>query len=178
VLRRSGPLLLLATIASATVLVRMDVAALTRASTRVVRARVEALETRWAEPGRIVTVVQLSRLETWSGPDIPALRVLLPGGEVDGLAQHLEGVPALLPGEELVLFLRARSSAPGATHDLVGLAEGLWRVERTGSGEPIVRPEPLDGVQLVNPPGTRSGEARLPLSLATLRARVEAARSR
>jgi hypothetical protein len=179
VLRRAGPLLLLASIASATTLVHLDVTALTRASTRVARARVEAVSSRWAEPGRIVTEVQLTRLETWSGPDLPSLRVLLPGGTVDGIAQRIEGVPAFRPGEELVLFLAARGSArAGQAHGLVGLAEGVWRVERPEGSEPLARPEPLDGIRLVEPPGRHSTEARVPLSLGALRARVEAARAR
>jgi hypothetical protein len=180
VLRRAGPLLLLTTLASATTLVRLDVGALTRASTRVARVHVDAVGSRWAEPGRIVTEVRLTRLETWSGADLQTLRVLLPGGEIDGIAQHVEGVPAFRPGEELVLFLAARGSAgagPGAAHDLVGLSEGVWRVQRTESGEVLARPEPLDGIRLVEAPGTRSSEARVPLSLAALRARVEAARA-
>ena len=178
-LRYAGPLLLLTTLASATTLVRLDVGALTRASTRVARVHVDAAGSRWAEPGRIVTEVRLTRLETWSGTDLPNLRVLLPGGAVDGIAQRVEGVPAFRPGEELVLFLAARGPAragPGAAHDLVGLSEGVWRVQRQ-SGAVLARPEPLDGIRLVEAPGTRSSEARVPLSLAALRARVEAARA-
>jgi hypothetical protein len=179
VLRRAGPLLLFASLASATTLVHLDVGALTRASTRVARARVDAISSRWAEPGRIVTEVQLTRLETWSGSDLPSLRVLLPGGEVDGIAQRLEGVPTFRPGEDLVLFLAARGPAQTSqAHQLVGLSEGVWRVERTEAGELLARPEPLDGIRLVEPRGSRSTEARVPLSLAALRSRVQAARAR
>jgi len=177
-LRRASPFFLFATLASATTLVHLDVGALTRASIRVARARVDAVSSRWAEPGRIVTEVQLTRLETWAGPDLPSFRVLLPGGEVHGIAQRIEGVPAFRPGEELVLFLVSRGSAQtGQAHHLVGLSEGVWRVERTPAGELVARPDPLDGIRLVEPQGKRSPEARVPLSLAALRARVEAALS-
>src|SRR6516164_1438367 len=106
--RRLAPfLLLLALPALATTLVAMDVGALARASRCVVRVRVGSVSALRSEAGRITTVVELERLETWSGPDLPALRMLIPGGVVGDLGQRVEGAPAFVPGEEVVLFLAA-----------------------------------------------------------------------
>lgn len=169
--RLASFLLLLALPALATTLVAMDVAALTRASRSVVRARVASVSSQRSTAGRITTAVELVRLDTWAGPDLPTLRMLIPGGVADGIGQHVDGAPSFVADEEVVLFLEAH----GPAFQPVGLGQGVWRVDRSSGSAPLVRPEPLDGVLLVNPSGTRAGGLRTPLTLDTLRTQVRAA---
>jgi len=149
----------------------MDVGALTRSSRCVVQARVGSVSSLRSEAGRITTVVELVRLDTWAGPDAETLRMLVPGGVVDGLGQHVEGAPHFAPGEEVVLFLAAH----GPAFQPVGLGQGVWRVDRSSPGAPLVRPEPLEGVLLLTPSGTRAAALRTPMALEALRAQVRAA---
>src|SRR5262249_30612122 len=164
-------LLLLALPALATTLLAMDVGALARASRCVVRARVGSVSALRSDAGRITTVVELERLETWVGPDAPALRMLVPGGVVGGIGQRVEGAPAFVPGQEVVLFLAAH----GAAYQPVGLGQGVWRVDRSSGPVALVRPEPLEGVLLVGPDASRSATLRAPMALDALRAQVRAA---
>jgi hypothetical protein len=164
--------LLLALPALATTLVAMDVAALTRASRCVVRARVASVSALRSDAGRITTAVEVERLETWAGPDLEVLRVLVPGGVVGNVGQRVEGAPRFVQGEEVVLFLAAH----GPAFQPVGLAEGVWRVDRSSGSVPIVRPEPLEGgVLLVGPDASRAASLQTPMPLDALRAQVRAA---
>jgi len=170
--RRLAPfLLLLALPALATTLVAMDVGALARASRCVVRVRVGSVSALRSEAGRITTVVELERLETWSGPDLPALRMLIPGGVVGDLGQRVEGAPAFVPGEEVVLFLAAH----GPAFQPVGLGQGVWRVDRSSGPVALARPEPLEGALLVGPDASRVAALRTPMALDALQAQVRAA---
>ena len=172
--RRLAPLLLLLALpALATTLVAMDVPALTRASRSVVQARVTSVSSQRAPSGRITTVVALQRLETWAGPDASTLQIRVPGGEFEGTGQRVEGAPSFVPGEEVVLFLAAR----GPELQPVGLAQGVWRVDRSGGAAALVRPEPLDGVLLVGPDAVGTAALRIPMTLDQLRAQVRAART-
>ena len=171
--RLASFLLLLALPALATTLVAMDVATLARASRCVVQARVASVSSQRSAMGRITTTVELVRLDTWAGPDSPSLRMLIPGGVVNGLGQHVEGAPSFAADEEVVLFLEAH----GPAFQPVGLGQGVWRVDRSSGPAPLVWPEPLDGVLLVTPSGTRASALRTPLTLDALRAQVRAART-
>jgi len=154
----------------ATTLVAMDVAALTRASQCVVRARVSSVSSQRSPSGRITTSVELERLETWAGLDLPTLRMSVPGGVVGEIGQRVEGAPSFVAGEEVVLFLAAR----GTVFQPVGLGQGVWRVDRV-TGTPLVRPEPLDGVLLVGPAAPDVSALRTPMTLEQLRSQVRAA---
>src|SRR5262249_34897140 len=126
----------------------MDVAALTRASQCVVRAPVSSVSSQRSRSGRITTSVELERLETWAGLDLPTLRMSVPGGVVGEIGQRVEGAPSFVAGEEVVLFLAAR----GTVFQPVGLGQGVWRVGR-GTRAPPGRAEPPDRGLLVRPAG-------------------------
>ena len=169
--RRLVLLLLLALPALATTLVAMDVPALARASRCVVRARVVSVSALRSDAGRITTAVEVERLETWAGPDLAVLRILVPGGVVGAVGQRVEGAPRFVQGEEVVLFLAAH----GPAFQPVGLGQGVWRVDRSSGPVPLVRPEPLEGMLLVGPDTARAASLRTPMDLDALRAQVRAA---
>jgi len=170
VLRRSALLvLLLGSIATASTAVQMDVPALTRAATDVVRVRVGSSRVAWTDDHRrLVTFVEVSVLETWKGAAADRLTLAQPGGERDGIGQHVSGVAPLTPGEEVVLFLEAQ----GPLHRVVGLAQGVYRVER---GDPASAaravPAGLEGLELVPPKGAVPAP-RQPVDLEVLRDEV------
>jgi hypothetical protein len=166
---RSAPLALLlaAAPAAAAVMRPVSVEELARASEAVVRARVEDVAVRWSSDGRrILTEVELSVSGVWRGAAPRRVRVTVPGGARDGVAQTLDGAPAFAPGEEVVAFLGRR----GAGWRVNGLALGKYRIER-GAARPDLR-----GVQLV-PGAVAPGErAAGEMPVEELERRVRAAR--
>jgi hypothetical protein len=150
-LHRSLLALLLAGPALASTAIQMDLPALTRAASDVVRARVTGTRSAWTEDHRrIVTLVEMDVLETWKGAPKTRLTVLQLGGEIDGIGQAVSGVASLEPGQEVVVFIERQ----GPVHRVVGLAQGVYRVERQTAAEGArAVPAALDGLELVTPPG-------------------------
>jgi hypothetical protein len=158
---------LLAGGAQASSAMQMDVTALTRAASDVVRVRVSSTRCAWMdEHRRLVTFVEVEVLERWKGSAQGALRVVQPGGELDGIGQRVPGVAPLAVGEEVVLFLERR----GPWHSAVGLAQGVYRVEHVPGAARAV-PADVNGLALVAPQG-RAAEPRRPVSLSALKDEV------
>ena len=150
--------------------IAMDVPAMTAASSEVVRARVTSTRADWTgDHRRIVTHVVVEILETWKGRAPGQITVLHPGGERDGLAQHVPGVATLAPGEEVVLFL----ARMGPYHRVIGLSQGVYRV--SSERLPRALPASVQDLELVAPAGRTPGP-REPVALDRLRAQVQEAR--
>ncbi len=97
-------------------------------ATDVVRARVSSCSPEMR--GRLIfTTCRLEIVERWKGST--TTRVSLPGGALGGLRQFFAGVPVLTPGEERILFLW---TGPSGTTQLVGLGQGVLRLERASDG--------------------------------------------
>jgi hypothetical protein len=163
------PLLVLAAPVLASSAVLMDVPALTRAASDVVRARALSTRCAWTEDHRrLVTFVEVEVLEAWKGRAPARLTVLQPGGEREGIGQRVAGVAPLEVGEEVVLFLERQ----GPLHRVVGLSQGVYRVVRGAEGQ-AARAVPADvrGLALVSAPG-RAVEPRAPVLLEGLRQSV------
>jgi hypothetical protein len=150
----------------------MDVAVLTQNASDVVRARVTSTRPAWTEDGRrLMTVVEVGVLESYKGAARGRLTILQPGGELDGVGQRVSGVARLDVGEEVVLFLERQ----GPVHRVVGLAQGVYRVNREGAPEAArALPATLEGLDLVAPGGQRLRQ-RAPMPLDALSAAVRAA---
>jgi hypothetical protein len=158
---------LLASVAQASSAVQLDVHALARAASQVVRARVVSRRCAWADGHRrLVTFLDLELLDSWKGSARGPLTVVQPGGELDGVGQRVAGVAELAPGEEVVLFLERQ----GQFHRTVGLGQGVYRVER-GGGAAQAMPAATPGLSLVAPNGS-SLQPRQPMSLETLEGEV------
>jgi hypothetical protein len=148
----------------------MGVPALTRAASEVVRVRVASSRCAWTEDHRrLVTLVEMDVLERWKGETGKRLTVLQLGGEKDGIGQRVEGVLSLATGEELVLFLERQ----GGLYRVVGLSEGIYRVERpSGAGLPRAVPASVPGLVLLSAAPEVAAQQRVALPLETLRRAV------
>jgi hypothetical protein len=172
-LRLSLPvvLLLLAASAGATMAVRLELPALTQHSSSVVIARVQAAHARWDEQrAGIWTHYTLSVRETLKGAHRAAREVVIRGGVVGDIGQHVAGAGGLEVGQEYVLFTWRDSAG---RERLTGMVQGALRVENgrarnSFAGLTLVDPVTLQPVAL---------ERRMPLDLTLdeLRAGVRAA---
>lgn len=177
---RSGPPsfvallgLAVASVAQATTMLEQDVAALTRSSTVVVRARVLTSKARWtSDHARIVTDTELEVLETWKGAPAARVVVMQPGGIVGELGQKVHGAARFTPGEEVVVFLEPR----GDRFTVAGMSQGAFHVERSSDGKTAFARQLLDEALLLDPV-TRQPIAgpREILTVEALKARVLAA---
>jgi hypothetical protein len=123
----------LALVLAATVRGPADVEALTASADSVVHGRVLAKEGRFGKGGGLIfTHATVQPLEWWKGAASPdPIVVRSDGGEVGDLAQTVDGVATLEPGEEVVLFLR---HIAGRTYDVERLALGKFAVGAVASG--------------------------------------------
>jgi hypothetical protein len=157
--------------AGATTLLRWDTLELARRSQMVVQGRVLHIKSRWSSDGmRILTDVDIQVDSVWKGTAGSRVRVVQPGGVIEGLAQRVDGVAAFAPDEEVVVFLEPHSKD---LYGLTGMALGKYRVDRTRGVRAI--PEALQNVELVDPKThQKMSVANGPLPLDQLRAQVEA----
>ena len=123
--------------AAATVVPTFSLASLTHEADSIVRGVVVDEEVLYDPRFRRVythSVVQV--LERLSGEahvgDLVVVRQI--GGVLDGIETRVVGTAALLPGDEVLLFART----DGAFHYVVGLAQGLFHVERPPDRAPVV----------------------------------------
>ncbi len=118
--------LLVASVAQATTLLRLDLPALTRTSATVVRGTVKSSQARWTrDRSRIVTETIVTVRDTWKGERLAEVSVLQQGGVVGEVGQLVHGTVTFKPGEEVALFLEARG--PGFL--ITGMMQGVFRIE-------------------------------------------------
>ena len=146
--------------ASATTMLALDVAGLSRTSDSVVIGTVSRVSSRWTgDHARIVTEVELTVVEAWKGQAPQTLVFSQPGGEVGDIGQRVDGAASFVVGEEVVLFLEAR----GGEFTVTGLAQGRFKVERSKDGKSAsVRQDQCAGLFLLDAatrqPVSRSGQ--------------------
>jgi hypothetical protein len=130
--------------------------------------------------GRLVTVYRLHVEAVHKGAPVLArsglVSVVLPGG-VDLDAPHpvsevWPGVPTVLPGESLLLFLHAYTPLSG-TWTPVGLSQGVYTLT-TGAGGGRLASRDLTGASLVDGSGAAHPGASHGEPLARLVERIEA----
>lgn len=166
--------LLFVGVAQATTLLALDVAALTKGSSLVVRAKVKSVASRWTKDGgRIMTDAVLEVSETWKGTPTTQVTVMQPGGVVGDVGQLVHGTVTFTAGEEVVVFLEPR----GERYLLTGMMQGRFKVETSSDGKWTSARQEFDGQALFLDPVTRQpvslGVVALPID--TLRAQVLAA---
>lgn len=155
----AAPLVLTASPARATTVLKVDVATMVRLSDWVVRARVLAVspvdlrDAKQRGADRLFTDVQLEVLEAYHGEEVPTRYTmrLMGGVGKDGLAMTIPGMPTFAPGEEVVLFLEPSRDG----HLPAGLMQGVWRVIRSPIGPPVV--QQFTGGMLMMQPGPSGG---------------------
>jgi hypothetical protein len=111
----------------------------------VVRGVVVATTSRLTQGGRrIVTDVDIAVTDVWKGAPDRTVRVVVPGGRVNGLALWVDTAPSFSPGEEVVVFLDRKGDAWGMS----GAALGKYSVgggqvhPGVGAADLVSRPLP------------------------------------
>ncbi len=159
--------------ASATTLLRTDVAELSFASDAVVHGTVRRVESRWSgDRRRIVTDVEIEVSEALKGQPGSRVVVTQPGGRVGDIGQTVHGLASFTPGEEVVVFLEQRGKD---AFRVASMAQGKFQVKREGKTVLAV-PEPT-GDSLLLDPATRqpTTSAMKTLPLSELKANVRTA---
>ncbi|MGM0574774.1 MAG: hypothetical protein ACQEXJ_03465 [Myxococcota bacterium] len=156
----------------ATIVRGFSLEAMTLESHAVVRGEVIDEEVVYdADRGRVYTHSFVRIRQAWSGHDRPGdvIAVRQIGGLLDGVESHVVGTVDLHVGDDVVLFART----DGAFHYLVGMSQGLWQIDHSPAGAPVVA-RGVDSLRLARPAGPTHGAAPDRTTLAELRARVEA----
>jgi hypothetical protein len=149
---------------SATVLLPGDLGEIARAASAIVRGTVVDVRCDWADDRRRVeTIVTLRVSESLKGDMRGLVSVKVPGGVLGRYRSITIGAPSFRPGEEVVLFLGA---APPALPYVIGLGQGVFRVERDGrTGATAVTPPALLANPTRNVRVTRGDPARGAMSV-------------
>jgi hypothetical protein len=119
-------LALLAIVANATTLARMQFEELARQATAVARVRCLATTSFW-ENSEIWTDTHFEVVEQMKGLLPGVIRIRTLGGSVGNLHSRIEDVPVFHPGEEAYLFLWGREGEPLR---VLGWSQGTFRIGR------------------------------------------------
>lgn len=169
--------------ARATLVQRMEVEDLARASDLVAVARVEAVTSGWDGRGsiRTRTRMRVERVLGGAGETLAGsvVDVTSFGGEVDGIAADFPGNPRFREGERVVVFLAPWERRPGE-RQVVGAFQGAFRLGlEPVTAMPIAVRRAAPGAALVGGDsvmgdGEGEGGGDLVLYLDELEARVRA----
>ena len=137
-------------------------------STVIVRGKTQL--TYAAFEGRVIFThytVQVS--ETLKGTPAQQLDIVVPGGVSSGLRQRFAGAPALVNGQDYVLFLW--TSKTGLTQ-IIGLSQGLFSVVPNSSGQlMVVRAASTE--RMLNATGQQISDSDIQMPLSNLRSQIQ-----
>jgi hypothetical protein len=108
----------------ASMVLAMDLGALTQNAERIVVGEVMSVRSAWdAKHERILSTIEVRVAELWKGqmPSSGRVTIVQPGGVADGIEMKVHGMPSFLPGERAVLFLRGGAAQPLS---IVGMGQG------------------------------------------------------
>ncbi|MGH9682352.1 MAG: hypothetical protein ACRD4S_01910 [Candidatus Acidiferrales bacterium] len=111
---------------SATSLMQLSIAEMTKASPVIVRAKCIANATAW-DGGEIWTFTSFAVEEAWKGSPPEQISVRLLGGRIGELTSTVSEVPRFRAGEDVVLFLEPAS---GGDYSVVSWMQGTFRIRR------------------------------------------------
>ncbi|MFI5289668.1 MAG: hypothetical protein ACHQ17_08455 [Polyangia bacterium] len=141
-------LCLVSGVASATTMIPLDLQALTRRADRVVLGTVMSSQASWTrDHDAIYTDVTVRIERAYKGAAEPGQTITIrrEGGIVDGIEMRVFGAAILRVGEEAVLFVERR----GVASYVVGMSQGMLRVETLADGSKQVRAPDLSGIALM-----------------------------
>jgi len=116
-------------------MVKLEIADLVGQAEAVVVGTVTSTAAQWNEgKTKIVTLTTVKIGETVKGELKGEVQVRTFGGEVDGLAQAVPGMPRFAKDQEVVLFLKSEDKA----WHVVGLGQGKYDVIREKDKDPLV----------------------------------------
>lgn len=125
-----GIALLVAIAATGTTLAPMRFEELAQRATAVARLRCMDVHS-VVEGGEIWTETRFETLTTEKGALAGLVILRMPGGRVDGLRSHVDGVPEFAAGEEVYLFLWRGGDS---WLRVLGWGQGTFRIRRDASG--------------------------------------------
>jgi len=133
--------------ASATVVLAVDFDEMAAQADRVVVGKVTSVVARWsADQSIIETAIDVAVETDLSGASAtPALRIVQPGGEIDGRGYFVTGFPTFRKGERVLLFLRAGGldGFGEPYHRVFGMAQGKFVIfPRVGGGYDAIQQFP------------------------------------
>jgi hypothetical protein len=133
---------LVTSIAGATVLVPAEFNEIVGGSEIIAYARIVDVRPEWADGRRwIDSVVTAEVVSYLKGGPHETLTFKVPGGRLGRYRSVVVGAPVFAPGDEAVLFLRARGEA---LPDIFGLNQGVFRVRvDSRTGQRMVVPPPV-----------------------------------
>ena len=119
-------LALIAIMANATTLARLQFYQLVQHSSAIARVRCVRVDTRM-ENGEIWTDTVFDVVQHDKGFLPSPFVVRMPGGKFQHLNSHVDGVPEFSPGEEVYIFLTGQ---PGRQFHIVGWSQGTFRIRK------------------------------------------------
>jgi hypothetical protein len=122
---------MIAVVAEATTLSRLTFGQLVEHSTSIARVRCLRTDVR-QENGEIWTDTTFQVVRQYKGFLPSPIVVRMPGGKLQHIVSHVDGVPRFLPGEEVYLFL---ISQPGKPFRIVGWSQGTFRIHKNARAE-------------------------------------------
>jgi hypothetical protein len=133
---------LVASVASATVLVPAEFSEIVQGSQIIAYARIVDVRPIWADGRRwIDTLVTAEVVSSLKGHADETLSFKVPGGQLGRYRSVVVGAPVFAAGDEAVLFLKTREDQ---LPDIFGLNQGVFRVfVDSRTGQRIVVPPPL-----------------------------------
>jgi hypothetical protein len=112
---------------------------------------------------------QVQVTETYKGTPAKQLDVAVLGGVANGFRQSFAGAPALVPGQDYVLFLW--TSKTGLT-EIIGLSQGLFSVTTNSAGQAmLVRAASTE--LMLNSVGKPVTDSDIDISLSNLRSQIQ-----
>jgi hypothetical protein len=164
---KSALTLVFASTASATVLIPAEFSEMVAASDLVVHGRIVSLRGQTTGDRRAIeTLVTVSVMEALKGDPGSTVYFRVPNGQVGRYRRIMIGAPEFADGEEVILFLAGRAPALPMPF---GLSQGVYRVNRSSSGQSLVTP-----LMVAEAPGrvVRGDPARRPVDIEVFARRV------
>src|ERR1700722_13396983 len=169
-MRIAAVLCALSGLAAATTLQQLSTNAMIQQSTAIVRVQVTG-STPVLRGREIYTQYQFTVLETLkAAPNgVDANSVSVPGGTMQGIRQMVAGAPALVSGQQYVIFLWTSKS--GLTQ-IIGLSQGLFNVMQDSSGAQVLV-RPATAATMVGQNGAPVADTAVTMTLSALRAQIQ-----
>lgn len=156
----------------ASVVVPADLGELAQDARAIVYGRVVSVDTRQGEGRRVERLVTVEAVNYLKGGLGATFQVRVPGGRFGRYRTIVWGAPDFRAGEEVVLFLGAE---PGGVPFVIGLHQGVYRVQMDEAGRRMVRPPLIHAGQPGAVPVTRGDPARRAIPWQDFQARVASA---
>jgi hypothetical protein len=123
--------LLLPSLAAASLVEAIDLAAMTAQADRIVVAQVLSAESEWDSSHQTIhTRFQIKVEEVWKGSAAERVVIVQPGGSVGDVEMRVHGMPEFSIGEKAVLFLAGKSASR-----VVGMSQGKRSLRWDGTAK-------------------------------------------